>query len=199
MNQKPIQPPQPIPYPNNTLMQQLYRTPILLYRLGLGKLIGGVILIISTYGRKTGKVHRTPVEYYRHKGKIFVISGFDQRPDWYKNLESNPNVTLQRGAETLQAYARRPETDEEWQGVFQYLVGSPLTRTLYPGIIHQMEQPGVREQIKTWPVLTFDPTDQTCPSPLKPDLVWAWPIILLLAAVIIIAIWLIGRKAFCRK
>jgi len=49
-SERTIHPPQPIPYPHNNIIKQLYRFPILLYRLGLGKLIGQYILIISTYG-----------------------------------------------------------------------------------------------------------------------------------------------------
>lgn len=89
-----IKPPQPIPYPTHPILKSLYRLPILLYRLGLGPLIGKNIIVVSTYGRKTGKIHRTPVEYYQHQGQIFVMSGFMDRPDWFQNLRENPQVGL---------------------------------------------------------------------------------------------------------
>ncbi len=79
-----VEPPHPIPYPSNAIIRKLYRTPILLYRLGLGKLFGKYIMIISTFGRKSGKVRRTPIEYFRQGDFIYAISGFERDPDCTK-------------------------------------------------------------------------------------------------------------------
>ena len=85
-----INPPQPIPYPDNWLLKFLYRAPLLLYRLNLGKLIERYILILSTTGRKTKRVHRTPVEYFKQGNRVYIISGFNQQPDWLKNIQAEP-------------------------------------------------------------------------------------------------------------
>lgn len=190
-----IKPPQPIPYPDNPLVKRIYRMPILLYRLGLGFLIGKYILILTTYGRKTGKLRRTPVEYYQHKGRIFVMSGFGTRPDWYKNLQANPQAGLTIKDQRLCARARTPETEAEWDGLIAYLKASPVTQLSAPGIMEKLDNPGVRDEIKKWPMLTFDPLDGLCPAPLEADLVWAWPLILLAAASLMLIKWLHDRKA----
>jgi deazaflavin-dependent oxidoreductase (nitroreductase family) len=189
-----IQPPHPIPYPDNPIMRKLYKTPILLYRLGLSKLIGKYIMIISTYGRKSGKVRRTPIEYYRSDDHIYAISGFEQDPDWYQNLKANPHVTLQTNQGVHHMLARRPETDEEWQGVFDYLKKSPVPTLIIPEVVEHLNDPEIRKQILDWPVVLFEPTDEPCPAALEIDLIWTWPLILLFLAFEITFWWLVTRK-----
>jgi deazaflavin-dependent oxidoreductase (nitroreductase family) len=189
-----IQPPHPIPYPDNPIMRKLYKTPILLYRLGLGKMIGKYIMVISTYGRKSGKVRRTPIEYYCIDKDIYAISGFEREPDWYQNLKANPHVTLQTNQGVHHMLARRPETEEEWQGVFDYLRKSPISTLTIPEIIENLSDPKIRKQIQEWPVVFFEPTDETCPAVLEIDLLWTWPLILLFLAFELTFWWLISRK-----
>ena len=190
MNEINVQPPQPIPYPDNEIIKKLYRFPILLYRLGLGKLISPYILILSTTGRRSGKTHRTPVEYFKLDNRIYIISGFNTKPDWYRNMLADPHVTINLGTQVLPRIARKPETDEEWAGVVAYLKASPISLLSDPALVNNLDDPQVKEAIKTWPVLTFDTTEETCPPPLESDLLWTWPLILLGAAFIILFGWL---------
>lgn len=183
-----------LPYPENCLVKKLYNTPILLYRLGLGKLFGSYILILTTTGRKTQKTHHTPVEYFLHEGQYYIISGFGDQTDWYKNIMANPQVTLQNGYERLCATARTPKTDEEWEAVYLYLNHSPVGRVLMADYFEEIQESDIMAEIKKLPVLTFDPTDKPCPPALEADLVWAWPIILLGMAIDITILWLWSRK-----
>jgi len=194
MNNSNINPPQPIPYPDNALVKKLYRLPILLYRLGLGFLIGKYILILSTTGRKTGKIHRTPVEYYQCEGRIFVMSGFGERPDWYKNLQANPQAGLNIKGQRLCVKARKPQKAAEWDGVFAFLKASPVSHFSEPARVNELYDLGIRGAIKKWPVMTFDPINESCPAPLEADLAWAWPLILLSGALLILKKWLYHRK-----
>ncbi len=190
-----------LPYPENCLVKKLFKTPILLYRLGLGKLFGSYILILSTTGRKTKKTRHTPVEYFLHEGQYYIISGFGEQTDWYKNIMENPQVTIQNGYEPICATARSPKTDEEWEAVHLYLTRSPVGRILMADYLASMEDrpediqsADIMSELKDLPVLTFDPTDKPCPPALEADLVWAWPIILLGMAVDITILWLWSRK-----
>jgi deazaflavin-dependent oxidoreductase (nitroreductase family) len=194
MKAEKFKPPQPIPFPKNKIVKEIYRIPILLYRLGLGKIVGKAILIISTFGRKTGKVHRTPIEYYRHQGKLYVMSGFMDSPDWYQNLQANPHVTLNTDQGVMHAIARKPETEEEWRGAAGFFKNSPIAIIIAPGLVRKMDDPEFLEEIKDWPVLTFDRTVEPCPPALETDLLWAWPIILLALALRIMLGWLFHRK-----
>ncbi|MBG0787666.1 MAG: nitroreductase family deazaflavin-dependent oxidoreductase [Anaerolineaceae bacterium] len=189
-----VEPPHPIPYPSNTIIRKLYRTPILLYRLGLGQLFGKYIMIISTFGRKSGKVRRTPIEYFRQGDFIYAISGFERDPDWYQNLKAHPYVTLQTGQGTHAMFARRPETAEEWQGALDYLKESPVPALVIPEVVEHLDDPEIQAQIREWPVVIFEPTEEPCPEPLAVDLYWAWPLILLALAFEITFWWLISRK-----
>lgn len=183
-----------LPYPGNCLVKKLLKTPVVLYRLGLGKLLGDYILILSTTGRKTGKTHRTPVEYFYHEDQYYIISGFGDQPDWYQNISANPQVTIQTGYEKICATARPPQSDHEWEAVKLYLTYSPAGKLLKANYREELQGKNTLEKVKGWPALTFDPTDQPCPPPMEADLVWAWPIILLGAALDITLLWLLGRK-----
>lgn len=183
-----------LPYPENCLAKKLYKTPVLLYRLGLGKLFGNYILILSTTGRKTHRTHHTPVEYFLHEGRYYIISGFGDQTDWYKNIMADPLVTLQNGFMRLCAAARPPQTDDEWDAVYLYLTRSPVGRVLMTDYFEDIQDSDTLAEVKKLPVLTFDPTDQPCPPPLEADLVWAWPLILLGMAFDITFLWLWRRK-----
>ncbi len=193
--QKSLQPPQPIPYPKNPFIKKIYQTPLLLYRLGLFQLISRHILILSTTGRKSGKTRHTPVEYFYDQGQFYIISGFDKKPDWYKNIQADPHVTLQTRAGTLHAIARAPQTDEEWQGVAAYLQASPISKIFFPEHLQELKDSETLAMIKSWPALTFDETNEHCPPALEMDLIWALPLILLGMAVDITLLWFFGRKS----
>jgi hypothetical protein len=69
-----------------------------MFRLGFGPFFGnpltGYIMVMKAIGRKTGKVHLTPVNYAIHKGNFFCISGGRKTSDWYKNLLTNPDIEV---------------------------------------------------------------------------------------------------------
>jgi deazaflavin-dependent oxidoreductase (nitroreductase family) len=191
---KEITPPQPIPYPQNKLLKRIYRSPLLLFRLGLSKIFSKYILILSTYGRKTGKVHHTPVEYFQHQGRVYVMSGFGSKPDWFKNILADPHITLQINKKILHATARKPETESEWDGVVAFLKSSPIAEFTDNDSLSNLDKPEVLDAIKTWPVLTFDPTEEICPTALESDLLWCWPLILSGTALALFIWWLCHSK-----
>jgi deazaflavin-dependent oxidoreductase (nitroreductase family) len=191
---KVITPPEPIPYPQNKVLKKLYRIPILLFRLGLSKIFSKYILILSTYGRKTGKVHHTPIEYFQHQGRFYVMSGFGTKPDWFKNILADPNVTLQINQKVLHLIARKPETESEWDAVVAFLKSSPMAELTEKDSLNTLDKPEVRDAIKTWPVLTFDATEEACPTSLETDLLWCWPLILTGTALALFIWWLCQSK-----
>ena len=189
-----LNPPQPIPYPDSCLLKSLYKFPLLLYRLNLGKLFDRYILILSTSGRKTKRIHRTPVEYFKQGDRFYIISGFGFQPDWYQNSLADPQVTLQTHSWVMHAVARPPKKEQEWLDVVEYLKHSPIVSSEMKEQIDAHSESSIINQIKTWPVLTFDPAPATTIQPLTTDLVWAWPLILLMIALKIMILWLVNRK-----
>jgi deazaflavin-dependent oxidoreductase (nitroreductase family) len=183
-----------LPYPSNCLIKALNYTPVWLYRLGLGKLFGNYILILSTTGRDTGETYRTPLEYLYHEEKYYILSSFGDRPDWFKNIKANPQVTIQNGYDTICATARAPQSDDEWEAIRLYLTQSPIGKLLMSRIDENLRGADLAEKVRQWPALALDPSDAPCPPPLESDLVWAWPILLLGAAIDITLLWLMSRK-----
>lgn len=81
------------------------RVPVLLYRLGLGPLLAGSTLVLTTRGRRTGCPRRTPLGYVRDGGTLYVQSGRGERADWYRNVVADPVVVVRLGAERFPARA----------------------------------------------------------------------------------------------
>lgn len=98
----------------------LFKVPILQYRLGLGWMIGNYVLLLTTTGRKTGKLRRTPLEYIFDKehDRYRIAAGWGGKTDWYRNLQKNPRVTVQVGRRKFEAIAEKA-SDEE---VAQYMM-----------------------------------------------------------------------------
>lgn len=92
-----------LPYPSG-LGRLIARMPLLLYRLGLGDWMNVIhLMILTTRGRKTGTPRHTPVEYRRHGRKIYIVSVWGERPDWFQNALVSPVVTVQFGSKLYNA------------------------------------------------------------------------------------------------
>src|SRR4051794_9894465 len=65
-------------------------------------------LLLTTTGRKTGKLRRTALIYGEDGGRFLVVAsqgGAKLHPSWYLNLVADPEVELQVGAERFPARA----------------------------------------------------------------------------------------------
>jgi deazaflavin-dependent oxidoreductase (nitroreductase family) len=65
-------------------------------------------LLITTRGRRTGKLRRTALYYARDATRYIVVAsgaGEPTHPAWYLNLVANPDVVLQVGPDTFLAHA----------------------------------------------------------------------------------------------
>jgi deazaflavin-dependent oxidoreductase (nitroreductase family) len=77
---------------------------------------GVTTLLITTRGRKTGKLRRTALIYGRDGDRYIIVAskgGAPTHPEWYLNLTANPAVDLQVGAEKFTARARTATPDEK--------------------------------------------------------------------------------------
>jgi deazaflavin-dependent oxidoreductase (nitroreductase family) len=74
-------------------------------------------LLLTTRGRRSGKLRRTPLIYSRDGDRYVVVAsygGSPQHPDWYFNLSDEPRVTIQVGPDVMPARAATaPGTDRE--------------------------------------------------------------------------------------
>ena len=82
-------------------------------------------LLLTTRGRKSGKLRRTAL-FYGRDGDRYVLVGSNggsaQHPLWYLNLLEEPNVRVQVGKEIFNARAR-PATEEERPALWKLMVG----------------------------------------------------------------------------
>jgi deazaflavin-dependent oxidoreductase (nitroreductase family) len=82
---------------------------------------GATILLLSTTGRRTGEERTTPL-IHRTDGDAWVVvaskGGAPDNPDWYKNLEADPNATIEIKDRLIQVRARtahEAERERLWQ------------------------------------------------------------------------------------
>jgi deazaflavin-dependent oxidoreductase (nitroreductase family) len=65
-------------------------------------------LLLTTRGRRSGKLRRTALIYGRDGDRYLVVAsngGAKKHPSWYLNLVDNPEVEVQVGADTFAARA----------------------------------------------------------------------------------------------
>ncbi|HUP26820.1 MAG TPA: nitroreductase family deazaflavin-dependent oxidoreductase [Chloroflexia bacterium] len=89
------------------------------------KFSGHDLLLLTTRGRKSGKLRRTALFYGQDGGRYVLVAsngGAARHPFWYLNLLEEPEVIVQVGAEVFKARAR-PATDEETPALWQIMVG----------------------------------------------------------------------------
>ncbi len=81
-----------------------------LYRAGLGPMIGRLVLLLTTTGRKTGLPRETPLQYEEIGGVIYVASARGTKADWFRNILANPCVKVRIKSREYEAVAE-PVTD----------------------------------------------------------------------------------------
>ena len=81
---------------------------------------GRDLLLLTTFGRRTGRAYTTPVVYSREGDRLLVYAsqgGSPVHPDWYLNLVADPRVVVEVGVERYDALAtplRGEERDREF-------------------------------------------------------------------------------------
>jgi deazaflavin-dependent oxidoreductase (nitroreductase family) len=68
--------------------------PQIAYALGLGPVIGGLILLLTTKGRVTGNPRVTPLQYEKIGDVYYVGATRGIRSDWVKNILKDPRVKI---------------------------------------------------------------------------------------------------------
>jgi len=66
----------------------------LLYAVGLGPIVGKIILLLTTTGRKSGQKRITPLQYEEIDGNFFLGSARGTKSDWYRNIEADGRIEV---------------------------------------------------------------------------------------------------------
>jgi len=83
-------------------IQKIHRV---LYAIGLGPVIGGFIVLLTTTGRKSGKKRVTPLQYEKIGEDHYLGAARGLNADWVRNIQSNPQVELRVGAKHIHGTA----------------------------------------------------------------------------------------------
>jgi deazaflavin-dependent oxidoreductase (nitroreductase family) len=77
---------------------------------------GTTILLLHTRGRKSGKDVTSPLIFREYDGDYLIVAskgGAPEAPDWFLNLQQNPEVTVQIKGDKFTAKARTATADEK--------------------------------------------------------------------------------------
>lgn len=83
-----------------------------LYTLGLGPIVGRLILLLTTTGRRTGRKRVTALQYEEVEGAYWLGSSRGTRADWFRNLVADPVVQVQVRSRRIRGRAE-PITDAQ--------------------------------------------------------------------------------------
>lgn len=95
------------------LIPWISKTHVALYRLTSGKigsnLAGHPGILISTQGRRSGKLHTICLPYVPEDEDMIVVGsygGSEKDPDWVKNMKANPEVIIRNKEKVFWANAK---------------------------------------------------------------------------------------------
>ena len=74
-----------------------------------GELAGMSLLLLTTIDVRDGRPRTTPLAYHRRGDRYVVIAsngGAARHPKWFRNLERDPNATVEVGTKSFPARAR---------------------------------------------------------------------------------------------
>lgn len=83
-------------------IQKIHRV---LYAIGLGRLIGRIILLLTTTGRRSGLKRVTPLQFEKIGEDYYVGAARGVKADWVRNIQSSPQVDVRVGAKSFHGTA----------------------------------------------------------------------------------------------
>ncbi len=161
-------------YPLRNWQKILFRAPICLWRMGLGPALSAAsLLVLTTRGRKTGLPRHTIVECTQAKGRIYITAAWGTNR-WYRNILSDPKVSVQRDSRTWGAHVERVSDPDELIDVYAAARRSPMWRSYlqYWNVPDTVENFLAARSRLVW--LRLDPIPELPLPSLRSDLVWVW-------------------------
>lgn len=161
-----------------------YRLPIVLWRLGLGPLVGRSFMVLTVTGRSSGRPRHTTVIPHVVGGQTYVWCPWGGRSQWYRNVMANPVVTVQSYRGTQVVRAVRIEDDDEAVEVV-----AELRRSDLPFLRLYLDAEGIADTPEAivrnkqrLHIRRLDPATEEGPPALEADLVWLWLVPVAVAA-----------------
>ncbi len=168
--------------PDTELGKIIYNTPVALWRLGFGPLLGRFMLVLTTTGRNTGEPRRGAIEFRSLHDKKYIMTSYPEAEQWYLNLLSDPYATIQtaKGSESVKAV--RVDNDVELLTIYR------LFKRYNPFLSYDKElgddtddETILANKDRIF-IFRFDPISQTTPPGQEVDLAWIWPALIVINA-----------------
>ena len=94
----------PVPF-DWAKMKNIQKIHRVLYAIGLGPLVGRIILLLTTTGRRSGLKRVTPLQYEMIGADYYLGAARGVKADWVCNIQINPQVEVRVGAKHFQGIA----------------------------------------------------------------------------------------------
>jgi len=94
----------PVPF-DWAKMKNIQKIHRVIYAIGLGPLIGRIILLLTTTGRRSGMKRITPLQYELIGADYYLGAARGVKADWVRNIQANSQVEIRVGEEYFQGNA----------------------------------------------------------------------------------------------
>jgi deazaflavin-dependent oxidoreductase (nitroreductase family) len=78
------------------------------------------MLLIHTIGARSGREHVVPMRCLPDGDTLYIFGsahGSERHPDWYYNIIAHPDITIEKGTESIEVHATEVH-DEEREAIF---------------------------------------------------------------------------------
>lgn len=143
------------------LRRWLFHAPVWQYRMGMARLLGPYMLLLTTTGRRTGRARVTALDYLPdpEADAYYIMSGWGTKADWYRNLLANPQVQVQVGTRHFACRARPADADTYRRLLVVYRERNPFAdRLLKRWLGSPMDQVPLAELAARWPMVELRPS-----------------------------------------
>ena len=116
------------PKPPSGISRLLYRSPIWLYKLNLGWLMGSRFLKITHTGRVSGQPRHVVLEIVKYEPAsetYYIAAAWGERADWVRNVRVNPQVQVQVSRQRMDMVAQQLTPQEGEQVLLDYAQRHP--------------------------------------------------------------------------
>lgn len=141
-----------------------FRLPVWLYRFRMGWLMGKRMIYFEHIGRTSGIKRRSIVEIIRYDQEndvYYVVSGYGEKADWFRNIMKTPNVSAQVGGRRFNAVVERLSQEMALEEFQDYTRRNPKMLKFLGNLIG-IKLEGTEEEIEQLsqilPVITFTST-----------------------------------------
>jgi deazaflavin-dependent oxidoreductase (nitroreductase family) len=162
--------------------KHLNRFMVFMFRLGLGQWlqfwprVTGQILVLVHKGRKTGLTRRTPLNFARVDGELYVLAGFGAVSDWYRNVKAGPQVEVWLPGGWWTAEAEEASDHPERMRILRaVLVGSGFAAYAF-GINPKLPDERLAEISAGYRLVHLRRTGERTGPGGPADLAWVWPL-----------------------